>query len=85
MEGKSTKTRVIGIRPTIALADAWDAQAKRQGVTTAALVLGYATRGDPLWRAPPQTGRPTDFPKVAGSFFKPGQKTALEKIGKGRP
>lgn len=81
MEGKSTKTRVIGIRPSIAQADAWEAEAKKRGITTAALVLDYAMRGDPRWRPSAQTGRPTDFPKAVAPFFKQASKAALEKLG----
>ncbi len=84
MEGKSTKTRVIGIRPSIAQADAWEAEAKKRCITTAALVLDYAMRGDPLRRPAAQTARPPDFPRASGPLFKPKQKVALEKIGRSK-
>lgn len=45
MAGTSTKTKVIGLRVPIALAEQWEAAAKKAGVKVGALVIDLAQRG----------------------------------------
>ena len=45
MAGTSTKTKVIGLRGPIVLAEDWETKAKAQGLTITAYVLARAIRG----------------------------------------
>lgn len=55
MAGTSTKTKVIGLRVPLVLAEDWEAKAKARGITVTAYVLERAIRGGGQSSRPPST------------------------------